>query len=597
MAVAKQKKKSPPNWFKKNMLPLILSGVLFIFSLVTYQVILADKYFPLTFVGDTNISFLTEGQAIKKVESSFQKRASRKLTLSSVRGSFEIDISTSSATLDYSTLASNFSDSHTGNFWGRLSQQLQKLVFFSRISPKIYFSLDKQLTTIASAIDESPKNAELTFEESPFFDETADPESSGSARIQIKTGKNGIALDKKALEEQIKSYLLTGKSKSQLPLKVTEPPVTTNHVIRAKQALESVIKEPIKLTFEGKTWELEAKQLLTLLDLTKGETLLLDKGQTDVYIKSIAQEIDQQVQEGLFEFNPNTKRVTAFKPSQEGRKLNLDQTFLLLTESLTGNTPRTINLPVEVVKPKIATSDVNSLGIKELLGRGVSNFAGSIENRIYNVGLTAAKINGVLIAPGQVFSFNQAVGDISAATGFKQAYVIKEGRTVLDDGGGVCQDSTTLFRAVLKAGLPIIKRTAHAYRVSYYEQGFPPGLDATVFYPSVDFQFKNDTPAHILIQAYTYGTTLYFDLYGTSDGRIVNLTQPVITSQTPPPSELRQDDPTLPKGTVKQVDWSAWGATVIFKRTVTRNGETLIDESWRSNYKPWQAIFLVGTKE
>jgi vancomycin resistance protein YoaR len=591
MAVAKQKKKSSPNWFKKNMLPLILSGVLFIFSLVTYQVILADKYFPLTFVGDTNISFLTEGQAIKKVENNFQKRASRKLTFSSVQGSFEIDISTSSAALDYSTLASNFSDSHTGNFRDRLSQQLQKLVFFSRISPKIYFSLDKQLIIIASAIDESPKNAEL------IFDETPDPESSDSARIQIKEGKNGIALDKKALEEQIKSYLLTGKSKSQLPLKTTEPPITTNHVIRAKQALESVIKEPIKLTFEGKTWELEAKQLLTLLDLTKGETLLLDKNQTDIYIKSIAQEIDQQVQEGLFEFNPNTKRVTAFKPSQEGRKLNLDQAYQLLTEALTANSPKTITLPVEVVKPKIATSDINSLGIKELLGRGVSNFAGSIENRIYNVGLTAAKINGVLIAPGQVFSFNQAVGDISAATGFKQAYVIKEGRTVLDDGGGVCQDSTTLFRAVLKAGLPIVKRTAHAYRVSYYEQGFPPGLDATVFYPSVDFQFKNDTPAHILIQAYTYGTTLYFDLYGTSDGRIVNLTQPVITSQTPPPPELRQDDPSLPKGTVKQVDWSAWGATVIFKRTVTRNGETLIDESWRSNYKPWQAVYLVGTKE
>ena len=202
----------------------------------------------------------------------------------------------------------------------------------------------------------------------------------------------------------------------------------------------------------------------------------------------------------------------------------------------------------------------------------------------------------MLIPPGETFSFNKTVGDISAATGFKQAYVIKEGRTVLDDGGGVCQDSTTLFRAVLNAGLPVVSRTAHAYRVGYYEQGFPPGLDATVFYPSVDFQFKNDTPAHILIQAHTAGTTLYIELYGTSDNRVVNLTQPVITNKTPPPPELRQDDPTLPKGQVKQVDWAAAGATVIFKRTVTRNGEVIAQENWKSNYKPWQAVFLVGTQ-
>ena len=168
---------------------------------------------------------------------------------------------------------------------------------------------------------------------------------------------------------------------------------------------------------------------------------------------------------------------------------------------------------------------------------------------------------------------------------------------MLDDGGGVCQDSTTLFRAVLNAGLPVVKRTAHAYRVGYYEQGFPPGLDATVFSPSVDFQFKNDTPSHVLIQAYTLGNSLYVDLYGTSDGRVSKISTPIVTNQTRPPPELRQDDPTLPKGTVKQVDFSAWGANVTFTRKVERNGEILINETFRSNFRPWQAIFLVGTKE
>ncbi|MCL5935535.1 MAG: VanW family protein, partial [Firmicutes bacterium] len=190
------------------------------------------------------------------------------------------------------------------------------------------------------------------------------------------------------------------------------------------------------------------------------------------------------------------------------------------------------------------------------------------------------------------------VGEVSAATGYKQAYVIKSGRTVLDDGGGVCQVSTTLFRAALKAGLPIPERTGHAYRVGYYEQGgFPPGMDATVFAPSVDLKFKNDTPNYLLLQAYTVANNLYIDIYGTSDGRVTSLSAPKVTNQTPPPPDLHQDDPTLPRGTVQQVDWAAWGANVSFTRKVTRGDETLVSETWNTSYRPWQAVYLVGTKD
>lgn len=580
----------------KIFLPVILSALLLVLIIITYQTMMADKFYPQTYVGSTNISFLSEGQAIRKVQSDFQNRARQKLQFNSALASssaqtFTVDLSTSSATLDYSALDENFKVSHNSTILEQITRQIQALFFPTAIYPKITLSLDKQLKIISSAIGRKPQNAQL------IFDETPATEGTPAARIQIKEAVNGVDLDKEKTLLTIRDFLLTGEYQSQLPVKVIFPIITTNHAERAQDVLESVTKEPIKLVFDNNSWVLDAKQLLTLLDLTKGQSLL-DKDQADLYLKNIAQEIDREIQEGLFEFNPGTKRVSAFKPSQEGRKLNITSTYQLLTDSLASpdHAREPIALPVDIIKPKIQTSDVNSLGIKELLGRGISNFVGSIPNRIYNIGLTASKINGVLVPPGDTFSFNKTVGDITAATGFRQAYVIKEGRTVLDDGGGVCQDSTTLFRAVLNAGLPVIARTAHAYRVGYYEQGFPPGLDATVFYPSVDFQFQNDTPAHILIQAYTSGNTLYVDLYGTPDGRIANLTKPIITNQTPPPPELRQDDPTLPKGTVKQVDWSAWGATVSFKRTVTRNGEVIANETWKSSYKPWQAIFLVGTQ-
>ena len=144
--------------------------------------------------------------------------------------------------------------------------------------------------------------------------------------------------------------------------------------------------------------------------------------------------------------------------------------------------------------------------------------------------------------------------------------------------------------------MPIVSRTAHAYRVGYYEQDSPPGFDATVFAPSVDFKFKNDTTSYILVQTRAENDdTLYYDLYGTSDGRVSKVTTPVILSTTPALPDIHQDDPTLPKGQIKQVDFAVAGANVVFSRTVTRNSQTLIQETYHSNYQPWANIFLVGT--
>ena len=576
---------------RKNLpkfLPIFLSVILVGLLIFSYQIFMTKRFYPLTFAGSENISFLSKDRAISKIDKTFQKRVRDKIFFNFPQDAFSIDLATSSASLDYKVFDETLKDQQSGTFPEKILKQLNTLLLTKDIQPKVDLKIEKQLEIIQAKVEKAPRNAELLFSETI--------EGSPSANIQIKEAADGLTLDAETLEKSISDYLLSGKYNMNLPVKIDPPKVSTQHVSAAKAALENLQKQSLKLKFEGDIWVMDTKTLLTLLDLTSGENLLLDKDKTYEYISKIAKDIDQDLTEGLFEFNPASKRVSSFKPSQDGRKLDQDKTFILITEALAGSSSKNIILPVNIVKPKIQTSDVNSLGINELIGRGISHFRGSIPNRIYNVKLTASKISGVLIPPGETFSFNQTVGDITAATGFKQAYVIKMGRTVLDDGGGVCQDSTTLFRAVLNGGLPVIKRTAHAYRVGYYEQGFPAGLDATVYYPSVDFQFKNDTPGHILIQAYTSGTTLFVDLYGTSDGRVAAISKSTVTDQTPPPPELRQDDPTLPKGLVKQVDWSAWGAKVSFTRTVTRAGEQIIKETWKSSYKPWQAVFLVGTQ-
>lgn len=320
-------------------------------------------------------------------------------------------------------------------------------------------------------------------------------------------------------------------------------------------------------------------------------------------LESLEEEIAVEPVEALFNFTDG--KVSAFQLSSEGRRLNwnvlnedLKKRFALLTFDKAYN-QIDIPIPIEIVKPKVTTENVNNLGIRELLASGNSSFRGSITNRAHNVSLAASKMHGALIAPQETFSFNKTLGDVSKFTGYKEAYIIKDGRTVLGDGGGVCQVSTTLFRALLNSGLSISERHPHSYRVSYYEQGSQVGFDATVYDPGYDLKFKNETENHILIQAFTdpINMTLRFDLYGTRDNREVTISKPTITKRTPPPPDLYQDDPALPSGVVKQIDWKAEGATVSFSREVRKNGETIISENFRSNYRPWQAVFLRGTKQ
>lgn len=328
-----------------------------------------------------------------------------------------------------------------------------------------------------------------------------------------------------------------------------------------------------------------------------------DKETLKTRITPLAEAINKEPVDA--KFSMENGRVTEFKAHSDGEVLDevalekqlTDKLPLML--SLKRPTTITVDVPIKIIEPKVTVDNVNDMGITELIGRGTSLYQGSIPNRAYNIGHAANKITGVLVKPGEEFSFVKTVGDISSLTGYKQAYIISGGRTILGDGGGVCQVSTTLFRAILDAGLPITERNPHAYRVSYYEQDSKPGLDAAVYVPTVDLKFKNDTDHHILIQAIVdpVNQSLAFELYGTGDGREVVITEPVILSQSPAPAPLYQDDPELPKGTVKQIDWAAPGAQVYFTRTVTKDGKVLHEDKFASNYRPWQAVYLNGTKE
>ena len=300
----------------------------------------------------------------------------------------------------------------------------------------------------------------------------------------------------------------------------------------------------------------------------------------------------------LFSFENG--RVVTFRQEEKGLQVESDKLLAdfaeLVSKLKTYPQNQTFTLTSQVIEPEITLAKANNFGIEELLAVGKSDYSHSIPGRIHNVILATSKFNGVLIPKDAIFSFNDTVGDISQTTGYDQAYIIKSGKTVLGDGGGVCQVSTTLFRAALNAGLPIVERTAHAYRVGYYESDSKPGFDATVFGPTVDLKIKNDTPAYILIKTEIdqENNLLYFKFYGKKDDRKVEISPVVVSDPQEPPPPLYQDDPTLKKGVVKQIDFAAWGSKVYFSYKVTKDNTVSFAKTFYSNFRPWQAIYLVG---
>lgn len=320
------------------------------------------------------------------------------------------------------------------------------------------------------------------------------------------------------------------------------------------------------------------------------------------YFIDLEDRYNKPAENALFKYENG--KVTAFKIEKNGLKIDSEQVLRTLKtkiNSLSETQSKTIIILVSdlTVKPEVNLASINNYGIVEEIGHGQSDYSGSIPTRVYNVILASQKFNGVLIKKGEEFSFNEILGDISASTGYQQAYIIKNGRTVLGDGGGVCQVSTTLFRTALNIGLPITERWAHAYRVHYYENDGKPGLDATTYNPGVDLKFKNDTPGYILIQTEIDKSKnlLTFHFYGKKDDRKVELSDITVFDQVPALPPVNQDDPTLKKGVVKQVDWAASGAKSTFHYKVTNNGAVTQDRDFLSVYRPWAAVFLVGTAD
>lgn len=390
------------------------------------------------------------------------------------------------------------------------------------------------------------------------------------SQIEHLPAKAGEAIDLPAFSARLTESLASARpSHIEPPIIPAAPLLTEADIAPTATFAADILHRGFTLSLADKTFPITPLTLRRLLIFTvqphpnnsgryRLVTQLEPSAATDYLVTILAPLINRSAQNARFVIGAGgaLEQTAAAEP---GQTLDVPASLQQLNTALARHEVSS-ELVVIISQPAIQKqADIESLNLTSLLATGVTNFAGSPANRLHNIKVGTARYHGLLIPPGATFSFNQFLGPVTAAAGYKPELVIKHNKTIPEYGGGLCQVSTTMFRAAALAGLKIDERRNHAYAVRYYGS---PGFDATIYPPRTDFKFTNDTDGYLLIQTSIVGTKLSIELWGQSDGRSV-----VIDG---PHSYDRQPD-----GAVK----------AILKRLVRRGDTMLHDDTFYSRYR------------
>ncbi len=249
-------------------------------------------------------------------------------------------------------------------------------------------------------------------------------------------------------------------------------------------------------------------------------------------------------------------------------------------------------IPLKITYPNVTTNQIGNEAFPDLLSQFSTSFTSSGYNRSNNIILSSAKLNGLVLMPGEEFSYNQAVGQRTRAAGFREAGAYSNGKVVQEVGGGICQVSSTLYNAVLYANLEIVERTNHYFNPGYVKAG----LDATVSWGGPDFRFRNNRNYPIRIVTDTSGKKLKVYIYGlkTDDDCTVVLDPRYISSV--PYKTTYQNDASLATGETRVISSGSNGCkTATYKYVYDKNGTLISSECIsRDTYSPHNKVVAVG---
>lgn len=595
--------------FPKQALATLMGGfTTFIFFVIVwvlgYQLIYAGKIFPGVSVGGVDVSGLSPNEAALKLSQTLSYPITGKILFRDGEKVWVASPAELGMVFDPTASAlAAYNYGRKGGLFAALTGQVNSRGLGADVAPVVLFDQRvayNYLQNIGLQVNQQVVEASLYVE---------------GTNVVAQSGQYGRALNLDATLIYLGAQLQSFRD-GEVPLVIQETAPKLLDVSSQADAARRILSAPLVVTVpnyrEGDPgpWTYDVPVLANMMSVNIVDVNGVPQMQVGLDPVSIRNSlsdlkiyVDRIPQNARFVFDDATGQLQPISASAVGRVMDVEASILAINEALLRG-EHTVNLVLAEELPSVQDTAIGSdLGIVELVATQTTYFYGSSAARIQNIEAAAANFHGVLVAPGEIFSMGNYMSDVSLENGYAEALIIYGGRTIKGVGGGVCQVSTTLFRTVFLAGFPVVERYSHAYRVSYYEMDASgsvntnyAGLDATVYFPLVDFKFKNDTPYWMLMETYVNpgARTITWKIYSTSDGRSVtwDTTGPVNTVE--PPEPVFEENFELEEGEIKQIDYAAEGADVTVTRTVWRDGLVYFTDQIVTHYEPWAAVCQYG---
>jgi len=416
------------------------------------------------------------------------------------------------------------------------------------------------------------------------------------SRAAISNSKNGLEVKRQEIINKVLKALLHRDITSiSLPVAVTKPDITEDDLSEPKKLVKQMLKKPIKLQYKTDSWDVSIKQITDWIEFDKVRdgnrwTLkpVLNRDEVVSFVEDKTKALAKEPINADFKIEGDKVVIV---PSSDGIKVDTGKAYDEIVKACNDDEKRLVMLSMVPAKPKLTTEDASKMGIKEKVSSFTTTYNSGQTSRVHNIKTLAKELDGTILAPGEEFSFNGAMGPRTAAKGYREAPAILNGRLVPSLGGGVCQVATTLFNTVFFGGFEVVERHNHSFFISHY----PTGRDATVSYGGPDLKFKNSYPAHLLIKTVATSSSITIAFYSTSEGFEVKYTT-AGPSNYKPAGVIREDDPTLPVGTEKVFEEGYSGSDVTVYRTIYKDGKKVKEDKFFSRYRPKKQIVKVGTK-
>ncbi len=415
-------------------------------------------------------------------------------------------------------------------------------------------------------------------------------------RAILTSSKDGREVKENILVSKLfKAFAYKDINNIELPVVVQKPDIEENALSDVKDTVKHIIKAPVVLKYRDKKWEIPVTEIADWLDFSKvregqnwGIDVKFDKDKVTGYLEEQTKGIATEPKDA--EFKVEGDKVTIV-PSNEGTKVDLDKACSDIFDASKVEDSREVMLATETLKPKLTTEDAGKMGIKEKVSSYSTFFNAGQASRVHNIQTLASSLDGNIVAPNEVFSFNGTIGPRTAEKGYREAPAIINGELVPSLGGGVCQVATTLFNVIFFGGYEVVERHNHSFFISHY----PTGRDATVSWDGPDLKFKNNTSAYVLIKTQTTGGSITISFYSTNQNIKVEYTTSGPSNYRPAPTK-RVDDPTLPVGVTKIEERGIAGRDASVHRKIYKDGKLIKEDTFFSKYTPGKSVVRVGTR-